>query len=114
MELYNAVENSLRVIVENIENKKIIKNDRWHQTLLEKGCEYDLIPIKAYRTIRGMLEFRHVVIHGYSKDFKEDKIREYIPDAIEAFYAFEEHIRAKLEIPHLFSPETLDEPHEKP
>jgi len=57
-DLYKTVENTLRTIVEEVEEEKPAKNDRWHQALLEKGCRYNLIPEEHYKTIRGMLSHK--------------------------------------------------------
>jgi len=88
------VESTLRLLVEEIEGEKLQKNDRWHQVLLEKSYEYDLIPEEKYKTIRGMLNYRHFYVHGYAVELDETIIRQRAPEAIEAFYMFVEHIRA--------------------
>ena len=93
-DLYKAVESTLRLLVEEIEGEKLQKNDRWHQVLLEKSYEYDLIPEEKYKTIRGMLNYRHFYVHGYAVELDETIIRQRAPEAIEAFYMFVEHIRA--------------------
>ena len=98
-DIYKVVENSLRMLTEEIEGRKLQKNDRWHQSLLEKSYEYGLIPEDHYKTIRGMLGFRHVYVHGYAVQLDEKNIRQRAPEAIDAFYAFENHIRTKFDIP---------------
>ena len=98
-DIYKVVENSLRMLIEEIESEKLPKNDRWHQSLLEKSYEHELIPEDYYKTIRGMLGFRHVYVHGYAVQLDEKNIRQRAPEAIEAFYAFENHIRTKFDIP---------------
>ena len=98
-DLYKAVENTLRMLVEEIESEKLQKNDRWHQTLLEKSYEHGLVPEENYKTIRGMLNYRHFYIHGYAVELDEIIIRQRAPEAIEAFYAFVEHIRMRFDIP---------------
>ena len=99
-DIYKAVEKTLRTLVEEIEGKRLPKNDRWHQSLLEKGYEYGLIPEEHNKTIREMLGFRHVIVHGYSVKLNEENIRKGAPEAIDAFYGFVDHIRTKLSIPY--------------
>ena len=62
-DIYKVLENSLRMLTEEIEGEKLQKNDRWHQSLLEKSYEYGLIPEGDYKTIRGMLNYRHFYVH---------------------------------------------------
>ena len=97
-DIYKAVEKTLRMLVEEIEGKNLIKNDRCHQSLLEKSHEYGLILDDNYKTIRSMLGFRHVYVHGYAVQLDEKNIRQRAPEAIDAFYAFENHIRTKFDI----------------
>ena len=100
-DIYKVVEKTLRTLVEEIEAKKLPKNERWHQTLLEKSYEYCLIPEENYKTLRGMLRYRHLYVHGYAVKLDEEIIRQRAPEAIEAFYAFVNHIRTKFDIPYL-------------
>ena len=97
-DLYKAVENTLRILVEEAEAKKLQKNDRWHQSLLEKSYLHGLIPEEIYKTIRGMLNYRHFHIHGYAVELNEEIIRQRAPEAIEAFNAFVKHIRTRFDI----------------
>jgi hypothetical protein len=98
-DIYKAVENSLRTLIEEIDGNRLLKNDRWHQTLLEKSYEYGLILDENYKTIRSMLSYRHRFIHGYDVELDEKYIREGATEAIEAFCEFVNHIRTKFDIP---------------
>ena len=100
-DIYKVVEKTLRMLIEEIEAKKLPQNDRWHQTLLEKSYEYCLIPEEHYITLRGMLRYRHLCVHGYAVKLDEEIIRQRAPEAIEAFYAFVNLIRTKFDIPCL-------------
>jgi len=102
-DIYKTVESTLRTLVEKIEGRKLNKDDRWHKALLEKGYEYEFIPKEHYKTIREMLGFRHVIVHGYSIKLNEESIRQGAPEAINAFYGFVDHIRTKFDIPFEFS-----------
>ena len=41
-DIYKAIENSLRVLVEEIDGQRLVKSDRWHQTLLDKSLKNEL------------------------------------------------------------------------
>jgi hypothetical protein len=86
-DLYKAIEQSLRTIIEDVEGIKIIKNESWHQALLEYGIKLKLIPLDSQSVVRSMLKYRHRVIHCYGVDFREDIIRDSAPEAIDAFNA---------------------------
>ena len=98
-DIYKAIENSLRVLVEEIDGQRLAKNDRWHQTLLEKSFENGLIPINNSKTFREMLRYRHFYVHGYAMNLDESVIRESSPQAIRSFYEFVEHLKEKFDIP---------------
>ena len=87
------------MLVEEIELKKLPKNDRWHQSLLEKSYEYGLIQEGNYKAIRGMLNYRHFYVHGYAIELNEDIIRQRAPEAIEALHAFVRYILTKFDVP---------------
>ena len=97
-DIYKAVEHSLRTLVEEIDGKKVDKNEFWHKNLLERGFELNLIPIEAYKTIREMLNFRHVFIHGYAITLNAEIIKKYAPEVINAFSQFVRYIGQKFEI----------------
>ena len=97
-DIYKAVEHSLRTLVEEIDGKKVDKNEFWHKNLLERGLELGLIPIEAYKTIREMLNFRHVFIHGYARTLNAEIIKKYAPEVINAFSQFVRYIGQKFEI----------------
>ena len=98
-DIYKAVENTLRMLIEEIKDEKLQRNERWHQSLLEKSYERGLIPEENYKTIRGMLNYRHFYVHGYAVELNEEIIRQRAPEAIKAFYAFVNHIRTRFDIP---------------
>ncbi|HOO87726.1 MAG TPA: hypothetical protein PK849_10625 [Synergistales bacterium] len=91
-DIYKAFEQSLRCILENIEGKKIEKNESWHSNLLRLSNEMELIPTDIRDTVQGMLKYRHHLHHGYGVKLNERLIRKYAPEAIDAFDAFTKHI----------------------
>jgi uncharacterized protein YutE (UPF0331/DUF86 family) len=97
-DIYKAVEHSLRTLIEEIDGKKAEKNEFWHKNLLERGFELDLIPIEAYKTIREMLNFRHVFIHSYAITLDAEIIKKDVPEVINAFSRFVHYIGQKFEI----------------
>ena len=104
-DIYKAVENTLRMLVEEIDGEKLQKNDRWHLALLERSYEHGLIPEVNYKTIRGMLNYRHFYVHGYAVELNEDIIRQRAPEAIEAFHTFVGHIQTRFDISFEYSDE---------
>jgi hypothetical protein len=98
-DIYKVVEHSLKNIIEDIRESKISKDENWHQRLLEEGIEERLIPDEIGQIIRGMLRYRHLDIHGYSMDTREDLIRKNAPEAIMAFCAFVSHLQKRFDIP---------------
>jgi hypothetical protein len=97
-DIYKAVEHSLRTLVEEIDGKKVEKNEFWHKNLLERSLELDLIPIEDYKTIREMLNFRHVFIHGYAVTLNAEIIKKESPEVINVFSRFIRHIGQKFDI----------------
>jgi uncharacterized protein YutE (UPF0331/DUF86 family) len=92
-DIYKAVEQSLRCILENIEGKKIPKGESWHSDLLKLSAETGLIPEKIRRTMVGMLKYRHRIHHGYGVNLNEGLVRQNTTEAIDAFTEFTEHIK---------------------
>jgi hypothetical protein len=97
-DIYKVVEHSLKSIIEEIKGRKIPKNETWHQKLLEDGIEEGLVPEEIGKIIRGMLRYRHLDVHGYSMDTREDLIRKNVPEAIDAFCVFVSHLQKKFDI----------------
>jgi uncharacterized protein YutE (UPF0331/DUF86 family) len=91
-DIYKALEQSLRCVLENIEGKKIAKNESWHSNLLSLSEEMGLIPEDIRGTVQGMLKYRHHLHHGYGVQLNERLVRKYAPEAIDAFNAFTKHI----------------------
>lgn len=97
-DIYKAVEQSLRAIIEDAEGKKIPKNESWHINLLESALEFDLIPAEVHTTLRGMLRYRHMLMHGYGVRLNEEFIRQKAPEAMRAFELFIEHIAGRYDL----------------
>lgn len=97
-DIYKAVEQSLRAIIEEAEGKRILKDESWHMNLLESAVELGLVPEAIRTTLRGMLRYRHMVIHGYGVRLDESFIRQKAPEAMEAFVVFIEHVANKYEL----------------
>jgi uncharacterized protein YutE (UPF0331/DUF86 family) len=98
-DIYKVVEHSLKNIIEETTRRKIPKDANWHQKLLEEATREGLIPDEIRKIIRGMLGYRHLDVHGYSMDVREDLIRKNAPEAIMAFYDFVGHLQEKFDIP---------------
>jgi uncharacterized protein YutE (UPF0331/DUF86 family) len=87
--IYMGVESCLKMALET-EGWHIAKNDYWHKTLLELAQEKGLIPLNEYKTVRGMLSFRHFIVHGYVSTLREHDIRQNASEAINSFYNIED------------------------
>ena len=105
-DIYKAVEQSLRMIVENIEKQKILKDEAWHENLLAFSEQLGLIPENIHITLRGMLKYRHRLHHGYGTPLDEIFIRKHAPEAIEAFTCFTTHIAERYS--DLFSEDDIE------
>ena len=71
--MYNGYENILRTLLKSAEIN-IPKGDQWHRDLLDKAKSEKLFPDEMLPTLKGMLGFRHLQIHGYAYMLEEDKI----------------------------------------
>jgi len=92
-DIYKAVEQSLRCILESIEGNKIPKGESWHSNLLKLSVETGLIPEKIRNTLQGMLKYRHRIHHGYGVNLNEGMLRQNTSEAIAAFIEFTGHIK---------------------
>jgi hypothetical protein len=89
--IYTGYENIFRSFLEE-KGITVIKGERWHINLLDKAIEENFVPSEMQKTLKGMLAYRHLQVHGYGYMLQEEIIRENSAQAIKIFPIFEEHI----------------------
>jgi len=95
-DVYKGYENILKALLED-KGIKIAKGEQWHKYLLETAKSEKLVPDEMSTTLREMLGFRHLQIHGYSHILKEKELRDSALEAIKSHPIFEKHIKEILE-----------------
>ena len=90
--VYNGYENILRALI-NSRGIEIPRGERWHKDLLDIAESERLVPDEMLTTLKGMLGFRHLQIHGYSYMFDEEQLKYYSSEAIKSHSIFEIHIQ---------------------
>ena len=93
--LYMGIERVFRFFLEDAEIK-IAKNETWHIDMLRAAKAEGLVPEGLDETLRGMLNYRHLQVHGYGYMLDEERIRNNAPDALRAADMFEKHIKERL------------------
>jgi uncharacterized protein YutE (UPF0331/DUF86 family) len=91
-DLYMSIERILRLFIEGVYGEKIIKDDSWHKHLIEMGSSKGILPAGVEPSLQKMRRFRHRMIHGYSVEMDESKLRESIPDVIDTYRTVVTHI----------------------
>ncbi len=94
-DLYMSVERIMRLFVEDVYKEKIVKDESWHQRLMDTGMARGLLPDGIDSPMHEMRRFRHRLMHGYGVEMNEEKLRTAIPEAIAAYEKVEAHLRAK-------------------
>jgi len=94
--VYNGYEIILKSLL-NSKGIKIPKGEQWHKNLLDTAKSEKLIPDEMSATLRGMLGFRHLQVHGYSHMLDEEELRYSCLEAVKSFSIFENHIRKTIE-----------------
>lgn len=97
-DIYMAMEQTLRTLIERVYGEKPVKDASWHERLLRRGFELELVPREIEQTVKGMLKYRHRMVHGYSSMLDERIIRKNAPEAIHAFRIFVRHVATLLDI----------------
>ena len=88
----NGYENIFRTLLK-IEGIEIPKGEDWHKNLIRTAKSRGLSPDEMSETLDGMLNFRHVQVHGYSHKLEEKKLRSYSLEVVQNHPAFEKHIQ---------------------
>ena len=73
-DVYTGVERILRCRLETM-SIKVAKTENWHKELLLKAKQQSLITNEQFESIRKLLLFRHLEIHGYGFTLDEKRLR---------------------------------------
>lgn len=73
-DVYTGVERILRCRLETM-SIKVAKTESWHKELLLKAKQQSLITNEQFESIRKLLLFRHLEIHGYGFMLDEKRLR---------------------------------------
>ena len=96
--IYRAIENTLKAIIEQIDNEKFSENYQWHKSLVNKGYTYGLIPAEAFSNIKKMLQIRHVYLKNSLQNLKDEEIKTDNSNTMTIFYQFTTHLKNKFNI----------------
>jgi len=94
--MYNGYENVIRTLLKS-RGIEISKGEQWHKDLLDRAKSEKLVPDEMLTTLKGMLGFRHMQIHGYAYMLKEKDVRESSIEAVKSHHVFEKHIQRIIE-----------------
>jgi len=94
--VYSGYENIFKTLL-NSDGIKIPKSEQWHINLLHMANSSGLVPWEMSETLKGMLSFRHVQVHGYSHTFQEKELRHSSLETVKSHPVFEKHIRDIIE-----------------
>lgn len=92
---YNGVENILKQIFQ-LKSIKIPTGSSWHQELLLKAKNKNIISNKLADKLKEYLGFRHFFAHAYVLDLHPSRIESLIEKIVETFDEFKEEINNNL------------------
>lgn len=92
---YNGVENILKQIFQ-LKSIKIPTGLSWHQELLLKAKNENIVSEKLADKLKEFLGFRHFFTHAYALDLHPSRIESLIEKIVETFNEFKEEINNNL------------------
>jgi uncharacterized protein YutE (UPF0331/DUF86 family) len=92
---YNGIENILKQVFQ-LKSIIISTGSSWHQELLIKAKNENIISDKLVDKLKEYLGFRHFFAHAYVLDLQSSRIEPLIEKILETFNEFKEEINNNL------------------
>ena len=104
---YNGIENILKQVFQ-LKSIKIPTGSSWHQELLLKAKNENIISEELAEKLKEYLGFRHFFAHSYVLDLNPSRIESLVEKIVETFDEFKEEINNILEIISVREAEDID------